>query len=56
MIVVPSFIDFYVGSDPREDEMVMAWDVNWENFDVKIVSPGEGNLEVLDFGKLKKLK
>jgi putative SbcD/Mre11-related phosphoesterase len=56
MIVVPSFIDFYVGSDPREDEMVMAWDVNWMNFDVKIVSPGEGNIEVLDFGKLKKLK
>jgi hypothetical protein len=56
MIVVPSFIDFYVGSDPREDEMVMAWDVNWGGFEVKIVSPGEGNLEVLDFGKLKKLK
>jgi putative SbcD/Mre11-related phosphoesterase len=56
MIVVPSFIDFYVGSDPREDEMVMAWDVNWMNFDVKIVSPGAGNIEVLDFGKLKKLK
>ncbi len=56
MVVVPSFIDFYVGSDPRDDEMVMAWDVNWMNFDVKIVSPGEGNLEVLDFGKLKKLK
>jgi putative SbcD/Mre11-related phosphoesterase len=55
MIVVPSFIDFYVGSDPRDDEMVMAWDVNWVNFDVKIVSPGEGNIEVLDFGKLKNL-
>lgn len=54
MIVVPSFIDFYVGSDPREGEMIMAWEINWENFDVKIV--GEGGLDVLDFGKLKNLK
>ena len=56
MIVVPSFIDFYVGSDPREDEMVMAWDVNWRNFDVKIVSESDESMDALDFGKLKRLK
>lgn len=53
MIVVPSFIEYYAGSDPRDEEVVLAWDVNFGNFDVKIV--GE-DLEVLDFGKLKKLK
>ena len=53
MIVVPSFIEYYAGSDPREGEIVLAWNVNFNNFDVKIV--GE-NLEVLDFGKLKNIK
>ena len=53
MIIVPSFIEYYAGSDPREGEVILAWDVNFNNFDVKIV--GE-NLEVLDFGKLKNLK
>lgn len=53
MIVMPSFIEYYAGSDPRDDEIVLAWDVNFNNFDVKIV--GE-NLEVLDFGKLKKIR
>jgi len=53
MIVVPSFIEYYAGSDPREEEVVLAWDVNYNNFDVKIV--GE-KLEVLDFGKLKNIK
>lgn len=55
MIVVPSFIDYYVGSDPREDEMVMAWDVNWGNFDVFVVSESDESLDALSFGKLKKL-
>jgi putative SbcD/Mre11-related phosphoesterase len=53
MIVVPSFIEYYVGSDPREGEVILVWDINFNNFDVKIVSD---NLEVLDFGKLKKIK
>jgi putative SbcD/Mre11-related phosphoesterase len=56
MIVVPSFIDFYVGSDPRDDEMVMAWDVNWGNFDVFVVSEDAESMDALSFGKLKKLK
>ena len=53
VIVVPSFIEYYAGSDPREGEVVLAWDVNFSNFGVKIV--GE-NLEVLDFGKLRDIK
>jgi hypothetical protein len=53
MIVVPSFIDYYVGSDPRDDELVLAWNIDFSNFDVKIVG---ADLEVLDFGKLKKIK
>jgi hypothetical protein len=53
IIVVPSFIEYYTGSDPREGDIILAWDINFNNFDVKIV--GE-NLEVLDFGKLKNLK
>lgn len=56
MVVVPSFIDYYVGSDPREDEMVMAWDVDWGNFDVFIVSEDSSKMDALSFGKLKKLK
>jgi putative SbcD/Mre11-related phosphoesterase len=51
--VMPSFFHFYEGSDPRESWLGMAWDFDFENFDVKVVS-GNG-LEVLDFGKLKKL-
>lgn len=53
IIVVPSFAEYYVGSDPREGEMVLAWDVNLKDFCVFVV--GE-NLEVLDFGILRKLK
>jgi len=56
LIVVPSFIDYYVGSDPREGEIVLAWDIDFGNFDVKVVPVAPGELEVLDFGKLKRLK
>ncbi len=53
IIVIPSFIEYYAGSDPRGGEVFLAWDINFRNFDVFVV--GE-NLEVLDFGKLKSLK
>jgi hypothetical protein len=56
MMVVPSFIDYYAGSDPREDEIVLAWRINFSNFDVKIVSEDSSELDALDFGKLKKLE
>jgi len=52
MIVVPSFAEYYVGSDPREGEVILAWDVDFSDFDVYVV--GE-HLEVLNFGKLKGL-
>jgi len=53
IIVVPSFFDYVEGSDPRENGLGLAWEFDYANFDVKLV--GE-NLEVFDFGKLKKLK
>lgn len=53
IIIVPSFLEANIGTEPRENNLYMAWDFNLEKFDVKIVSE---DLEVLDFGKLKKLK
>ena len=53
LIIVPSFSEWYAGSDPREGDVVLAWDINFDNFNVFVVSD---NLEVLDFGKLKKIK
>jgi len=53
IIIVPSFAEWYAGSDVREGEVVMAWDFDFKNFDVKIV--GE-DLEVLDFGLLRNIK
>lgn len=52
-IIVPSFSELAVGSDPRESNIILAWELPFDKFDVKIV--GEG-LEVLDFGKLGKIK
>ena len=52
VIVVPSFFSLVVGSDVREG-LNVPWEFNVNNFDVKIV--GE-NLEVLDFGKVEKIK
>jgi len=52
VIVVPSFFEGNAGSDPREDELGLAWNFKIDIFDVKIVGD---NLEVLDFGKLKNL-
>tara|TARA_Y100000034_G_scaffold132486_1_gene195595 strand:- start:1435 stop:2172 length:738 start_codon:yes stop_codon:yes gene_type:complete len=53
VIVVPSFVDFKEGTDPREKDMKLAWKFDLEKFDVKVVSE---NLDVLDFGKLGKVK
>lgn len=53
VIIVPSFLEANIGSDPRENNLYLAWDFNLEKFNVKIVSE---DLEVLDFGKLKKLR
>lgn len=56
LIVVPSLIDYYIGSDPLEGEVVLAWDIDFANFDVKIVSETSVEPEALDVGKLKNLK
>jgi len=53
IIAVPSFIEYYEGSDPREKKNRLVWGVNLEKFDVKIV--GEKDLGVLDFGKMDRL-
>jgi len=55
VIIVPSFFDYSEGSDPRENDLGLAWDFDFERFDVKIVGD-EMDLRVLDFGKLGKLK
>lgn len=52
VIILPSFFSLVIGSDVREDINV-PWEFNIDNFDVKIV--GE-KFEVLDFGKLKKIR
>jgi len=50
VVVVPSFAEHSEGSDPRENDLGLAWDFNLKRFNVKVVL-GE-KLEVLDFGKL----
>lgn len=52
IIIVPSFFGLIEGSDPRENNLGLAWNFALNKFNVKIVSD---NLKVLDFGKLKKL-
>ena len=52
IIIVPSFFEGNLGSDPRENDLGFAWDFNLNRFKVKVV--GEG-LEILDFGELGKI-
>ncbi|MBS3089074.1 metallophosphoesterase [Candidatus Pacearchaeota archaeon] len=51
VIIAPSFFDYSEGSDPRENDLRLAWKFDLRNFDVWIVS----GLGVLEFGKLRKL-
>ncbi|MEM4259200.1 MAG: metallophosphoesterase [Candidatus Pacearchaeota archaeon] len=53
MIIVPSFSEWYAGSDPREGEIILAWRINFENFEAGVV--GE-RFEILNFGKLERIK
>lgn len=53
VIIVPSFIAANEGSDPRENDLGLAWKFNFDKFDVKVVS--DENLKTLDFGILRKL-
>lgn len=53
IIILPSFIEFHEGTDPRESQNKLAWNFNFSNFNVKVITD---NLKVLDFGMLGKLK
>ena len=53
VIIVPSFFVGNEGSDPRENDLGLAWNFDLKSFNVVVV--GE-NLEVFDFGKLRRLK
>lgn len=52
IIVVPSFIENERGVDVREISKEWPWKYNIDNFEIKVIGD---NLEVLDFGKIKKL-
>lgn len=56
MIVIPSFIEHNIGSDPRESDEMLAWNVNLENFEVFVVPEEKEELEALDFGKLRDIR
>lgn len=53
IIVVPSFLEVSPGSDPRENDLGLAWEFDLDKFEINVV--GE-SLEVLSFGKLGKMK
>lgn len=55
IIIVPSFFEHSLGSDPRGNELGLAWDFNFGRFRVLIVGDG-GDLEVRDFGLLGDLR
>lgn len=52
VIIVPSFIYNNEGSDPRENDLGMAWKFKYNKF--KVIVVGE-DLKDLEFGKLEKL-
>lgn len=54
IIIVPSFLEYSEGSDPRENDLGIAWDFNYSKFNVKIVDSED--LKVFDFGKLERLE
>lgn len=54
IILVPSFFDYTIGVDPRENDLGYVWDFNLKGFEVWIVQ--DESLEVLNFGTLNNLK
>lgn len=56
IIVIPSFIEHNIGSDPRESEDMLAWNVDFDEFEVFIVPVEKGNLDAFDFGKLRDIE
>ncbi len=55
VVIVPSFFEYFAGSDPRESDydMGFAWKFNLKRFKVMIV--GEREMGVRDFGVLGEL-
>ncbi|MBU0907392.1 MAG: metallophosphoesterase [Nanoarchaeota archaeon] len=53
IILVPSFFDCNLGSDPRENNLGYAWKFNLNKFNVFVVQ--DDSLDVLDFGLLSRL-
>lgn len=53
IVIVPSFSEVSVGSDPRDEGIKLAWEFDYDRFDVFVV--GE-DLKALSFGRLGKLK
>ena len=54
IIILPSFFDYSLGSDPRENDLGIVCKFKYNKFNVRVVS--EEGLEVLDFGILEKIK
>ena len=52
VIICPSFFEYNSGSDPRENELGLVWDLKLDKFKVKIV--GDDGV-VRDFGELGKI-
>ena len=51
VIIVPSFFDYNIGSDPRENHVDLAWRFRLKDFKVFIVQ--DDGLDVLKFGRLR---
>jgi putative SbcD/Mre11-related phosphoesterase len=54
VIVVPSFFDYSLGSDPRENDLGLIWPLKLGDFEARVVEDEE--LKVLDFGRLENIK
>ena len=53
VVIMPSFFPFNEGTDPRDYDVGLACEFDFDNFEVMIVGD---DLEVLNFGLMKKLK
>jgi uncharacterized protein len=54
VILMPSFFDQNLGSDPRENDLGYAWKFKLEKFRIMVIE--DEGLGVLDFGQLGKLR
>ncbi|MFH1803099.1 MAG: metallophosphoesterase [archaeon] len=54
VILVPSFFDYNLGGDPRENDLGYIWNFDLDRFGIWIVQ--DESFGVLNFGKLKDLR